>query len=164
MTTAVRRLTSKDAVRFREVELEALRRHPEAFSASYEEQRDVPCAAVAERLRGGCVFGGFIDDELGAIATYQRGTLRKRQHVAMLSGMYARERVRGVGLARALLGAVIAHAEDEVDQLELYVAVGNGHARRFYERFGFRRYGVMPRALRVEGVDHDADMMVLTFR
>jgi RimJ/RimL family protein N-acetyltransferase len=44
------------------------------------------------------------------------------------------------------------------------VAIGNQSARRFYRRFGFEQYGVMPRSIRVDGVDHDAEMRALSFR
>jgi len=60
--------------------------------------------------------------------------------------------------------AVLAHAESEVDQVELYVAVGNDRASRFYKGFGFEPYGVMRRSLRVQGVDYDAEMLVRIFR
>jgi ubiquinone/menaquinone biosynthesis C-methylase UbiE len=38
--------------------------------------------------------------------------------------------------------------------VELYVAVDNPRGSKFYRRFGFESYGVMPRALRVQGADY----------
>jgi ribosomal protein S18 acetylase RimI-like enzyme len=55
-------------------------------------------------------------------------------------------------------------ASREVDQVDLYVAVENKRAWKFYKRFGFESYGVMPRALRVDGTDYDALMMTRKFR
>ncbi|MGQ9370812.1 GNAT family N-acetyltransferase [Azospirillum sp. A39] len=161
---AVRQLGAADAAAFRALHLEALRAHPAAFAMAYEEECDLPLTAFRTRLDQQTVFGGFVAGALAGIATLQRHAPLKRRHVAMLWGMYVKEEVRGAGLAAAILRAAIARAEREVDQLELYVAVGNDRAGRFYRRFGFEPYGVMRRSLRVDGVDHDAEMMVRMFR
>jgi hypothetical protein len=42
--------------------------------------------------------------------------------------------------------------------------VAEERAWKFYKRFGFESYGVMPRALRVDGTDYDALMMTRKFR
>lgn len=160
----VRQLGEADAEAFRALHLEALRTHPAAFAAAYEEECDLPPSEFRTRLERLTVFGGFVDGALAGIATLQRYPQLKRRHVAMIWGMYVREAVRGSGLSAAILRAVMEHAEREVDQVELYVAVGNDRARRFYAGFGFEPYGVMRRSLRVEGVDHDAEMMVRIFR
>jgi ribosomal protein S18 acetylase RimI-like enzyme len=59
---------------------------------------------------------------------------------------------------------VLEAASLKVDQVELYVAVDNLRGTKFYRKFGFESYGVMPRALRVQGADFDALMMVKKFR
>ena len=160
----IRQLTPPDAAAFRDVHLEALRTHPDAFAPDFEDERHLPLADFETRLAQSAVYGGFLDGDLAGIATFQRQPLRKRAHMAMLWGMYVKPAARGAGLAAAILEAVIARAEREVDQLELYVAVGNAGAIRFYRRHGFLSYGVMPRSLRIDGVDHDAEMMVRVFR
>jgi ribosomal protein S18 acetylase RimI-like enzyme len=164
MDIEIRALNGADAAAYQPVLLEALELHPGAFAAAYEDELLEPLDSVARRLDSGAVFGAFVAGELRAIVTYARHPQRKRDHVAMVWGMYVREAERGTGLARALFEHVVAYAEQEVDQLELYVAVGNEPARRFYRRFGFEPYGVMPRSIRVDGTDHDAEMLVLSFR
>ncbi len=161
---AVRQLAAPDAAAFRALHLEALQAHPAAFAAAYEEECGLPLSEFRSRLESLTVFGGFVDGALAGIATLQRQPLLKRRHVAMLWGMYVKEERRGSGLAVVILQAVIDRAEREVDQLELYVAVGNERASRFYRGLGFEPYGVMRRSLRVQGVDHDAEMMVRIFR
>ncbi len=88
----------------------------------------------------------------------------KRRHVGMVWNMYVAEGQRGAGLAATLFHHVLEVATREVDQVDLYVAVENERAWRFFQRFGFESYGVMPRALRVAGVDYDALMMTRKFR
>jgi len=82
----------------------------------------------------------------------------------MVWNMYLVEQQRGSRLAAALFEHVLNQASKEVDQVDLYVAVSNQRAWRFYKRFGFESYGVMPRALRVAGADYDALMMTRKFR
>jgi ribosomal protein S18 acetylase RimI-like enzyme len=65
---------------------------------------------------------------------------------------------------RHALQYVLEAASLKVDQVELYVAVDNPRGTKFYRKFGFESYGVMPRALRVQGADFDALMMVKKFR
>lgn len=160
----IRQLAPADAEAFRAVHLEALRRYPAAFAMAYEEECDLPIEAFRSRLEHLIVFGAFVGDELAGIATLQRQTVKKRMHMAMVWGMYVKAAFQGSGLATRLFEAVIARAQAEVDQLELYVAVGNERASRFYRKFGFVPYGVMRRSLRVDGVDYDAEMLVRIFR
>jgi ribosomal protein S18 acetylase RimI-like enzyme len=82
----------------------------------------------------------------------------------MIWNMYVSEKQRGTGLADSLFRHVLDAASLQVDQVELYVALDNARGRRFYRKFGFESYGVMPRALRVQGEDYDALMMVRRFR
>ena len=161
---SVRQLDASDAEAFRALHLEALQVHPAAFAMSYEEECDLPLTEFRSRLQHLTIFGGFAGEKLVGIATLQHQALKKRRHMAMVWGMYVQDAARGTGLAEAIFQAVIDRAETEVDQLELYVAIGNDRASRFYRRFGFERYGVMRRSLRVDGVDYDAEMMVRIFR
>jgi ribosomal protein S18 acetylase RimI-like enzyme len=82
----------------------------------------------------------------------------------MIWNMYVSEERRGTGLADMLFKYVLEAASLKVDQVELYVAVDNPRGGKFYRKYGFESYGVMPRALRVQGADFDALMMVKKFR
>jgi GNAT superfamily N-acetyltransferase len=163
-THLIRRLTADDAAAFREIVTEAVGLHPTAFATTPEEERARPETEIVGRLAAEIALGGFGGDSLDAVLRLQRLAPSKRRHVAMLWGMYVRPAQRGTGLAQALLGTAIDWARGEVDQLELYVADGNERAARLYQRFGLTHYGRMPRSLRVDGRDYDADMMVLILR
>ena len=54
----VRRLAAADAACYRELRLEGLRGHPEAFGSSWEDEASRPLAWFAERLERHAVFGG----------------------------------------------------------------------------------------------------------
>jgi ribosomal protein S18 acetylase RimI-like enzyme len=164
MTQTVRQLGPDDAEAYRSLHLEALRAYPAAFAMSFEEECDLPVEAFRARLEQLIVYGGFTGGRLAGMATLQKQPLKKRAHMAMVWGMYVQDAERGSGLARAIFEAVMARAEGEVDQVELYVAAGNERASRFYRGYGFEQYGLMRRSLRVDGIDHDAEMMVRIFR
>jgi ribosomal protein S18 acetylase RimI-like enzyme len=137
---------------------------PAAFAADYGEEAARSSDQIAERFRQEVIYGAFVDRRLCAIATFLRQACPKRRHVAMIWNMYVSEERRGTGLADTLFKHVLEAASRKVDQVELYVAVDNSRGGKFYRKFGFESYGVMPRALRVQGADFDALMMVKQFR
>jgi RimJ/RimL family protein N-acetyltransferase len=75
----------------------------------------------------------------------------KMAHKGMLWGMYVRPEVRGRGLARRLLEAVLAHAATEVEILQLAVTTDNAAARALYAGLGFVEYGIERRSLKHAG-------------
>jgi ribosomal protein S18 acetylase RimI-like enzyme len=76
--------------------------------------------------------------------------------------MYVRAAFRGKGVADALLEAVLDLAETCVEQVSLTVNAENPRAIRFYERHGFRRYGLVPRSLNIDGRFYDDVEMMRT--
>jgi ribosomal protein S18 acetylase RimI-like enzyme len=162
--TEIRQLNAEDAAEYQAVFLGALQSAPAAFAADYGEESARSSDQIAERFRREVIFGAFVDGRLCAIATFLQQTALKRRHVGMIWNMYVSEERRGTGLADVLFKYVLESASLKVDQVELYVAVDNPRGSKFYRRFGFESYGVMPRALRVQGADFDALMMVKKFR
>jgi ribosomal protein S18 acetylase RimI-like enzyme len=129
---------------------------PTAFAAAYGEESARTSDQIAERFRREVIVGAFVDGRLRAIATFSQQPSSKRRHVGMIWNMYVSENRRGTGLADMLFQYVLEVASVVVEQVELSVAIDNPRARKLYRKFGFESYGVMPHALRVEGVDFDA--------
>jgi ribosomal protein S18 acetylase RimI-like enzyme len=77
----------------------------------------------------------------------------KERHKAVISGMYVAPELRGQGIGRQLLDAVIARAArwPGLEQLTLSVVPENVAARTLYVRRGFITFGVAPRALAQDG-------------
>lgn len=151
MTFEIRPLRVDEAPTWRAIRLEALRLHPEAFGASFEHEEAQPLAFFEERLTGGTMFGGFRDQELLGNVGFLIQPGAKRAHKGMLWGMYVRSAGRGTGLARDLVRAVLDHARERVELIQLTVVADNRIARRLYASFGFEPYGIEQRALKVEG-------------
>nr|WP_260986146.1 GNAT family N-acetyltransferase [Bordetella genomosp. 13] len=161
----VRRLGAGDARAYREIRLEALRRHPEAFASSWEDEQAHDEAWFASRLRDGFVAGAF--DAQGALVG-TAGLLvpasTKLRHKGMLWGMYVSPRARGAGAAPALVQAVLDEARGRVDAVSLTVTVGNEAALRLYRQSGFEEYAREPRALKVGGRYYDEILMTRAVR
>jgi ribosomal protein S18 acetylase RimI-like enzyme len=149
MEISVRRLAEEDAEIFREIRLEALDRHPEAFQATYERSAELPLEAFAARLKRYLLFGGFLDGRLMGFVGFYPLQNPMIKHKGVLWGMYVREEARGTGLAQAMVETVLEYAGEHVEQVVLSVMASNERARRFYEKMGFERYGLEKNALRI---------------
>lgn len=68
----IRLLTPADGALYRAIRLEALATHPEAFTSTFEREREKPLAWFEERLTTSDVFGAFIMDELVGTAGFRR--------------------------------------------------------------------------------------------
>jgi ribosomal protein S18 acetylase RimI-like enzyme len=161
----IRPLTAADATAYRSLRLQALRDHPEAFGASYEDEVARSLEVTARRLDGGPlnrVFGAFVGDDLVGTAGFiiPDGSAKSR-HKGLLVGVHVAPAHRGHGLGRALVTAVIDHARAHVVLLQAGVGVTNAPALRLYESLGFRHYGREDKALRVDGVFVDEALIVL---
>ena len=109
MTYLVRALGVADADAYHRVRLDALRLHPDAFGAAYEDEAALDQAEFAQRLTaaGFTRYGGFAGDDLVGLAGLQLRTGAKECHKARLFSMYVDAAHRGSGLAQRLIEAVI---------------------------------------------------------
>jgi ribosomal protein S18 acetylase RimI-like enzyme len=160
----IRALGTDDAEDYRRMRLDALRLHPEAFGAAYEEEAALDHARIVERLAapGFTRFGGFADGDLVGLAGLQIRSGAKERHKAYLFSMYVDAAHRRTGLAERLVEAVIAGARNAgAVVLHLSVTVGNVPAQRLYRRLGFTVYGVERRSLKVDERFYDEELMTL---
>ena len=80
-------------------------------------------------------------------------TRPKTRHKALLLGMYVEPELRGQGLGRQLVEALLAEARrrDGLRQIALTVTEGNAAAEALYQRSGFSRFGLEPLAVLERG-------------
>jgi ribosomal protein S18 acetylase RimI-like enzyme len=158
----LRRLRGDDAPSFREIRLEALFSHPEAFGASWEEEKSQSLANIADRLERGYVVGGISDGGvLTGIIGLSKPTSIKTQHIGSIWGMYVRPTARGSGLSRLLLAAIIDEVGSTLRSLRLCVVSSNQAAIRLYKSMGFEEWAVEVDALKVGGKYYDELLMRL---
>ena len=165
----IRELTGDDAGEFRGLRLRALQEHPDAFGSSYEAEVTVPNEATAERLRRNAesqdsfTLGAYRGNRLvGMVGLFQE-TREKTRHKGNIWGMYVPIEEQGKGIGKALLARAIelARGTPGLEQLHLAVVSSNSRARDLYASFGFKTYGVEPRALSVDGEYLDEEHMAL---
>jgi GNAT superfamily N-acetyltransferase len=157
----VRRLGPADAAAYQAVRLDALRRHPCAFRASFDEEAGQSLAELAARLETDAIFGGFWEGALCGLAGLEVPPARNKRHKGVLFGVYVCPDNRRTGLGTALVGAVIEHARDRVEQVHAAVVVTAEPARALYRKLGFLPYGLEPRALNVGQEYFDQELLVL---
>jgi ribosomal protein S18 acetylase RimI-like enzyme len=144
----IRRLTPDDAPDYRRIRLSALAGEPEAFGSTYAAESPRPLEHFAARLESSTVFGAYTLEQIVGMAGYQRHAGTRDAHKAFVWGTFVEPGWRRQGAARALLGALVAAARTEVEQLTLAVVKDNTAAVSLYRALGFESYGTEPRALK----------------
>ncbi|CAM3667713.1 GNAT family N-acetyltransferase [Mesobacillus zeae] len=158
-------LSKENVNEYREIRLEALRNNPEAFSSSYEEEKEMPDDAFANRLGNEASITLAAKDESGllGVVTLVREQKKKIAHRANIFAMYVTPEARGKGVGKALMKEIIERARkyEGIEQIYLSVMSENEPAKKLYASCGFQVYGNDRRALKIDGCYYDEDMMNL---
>ena len=126
----IRVLSKTDAGVFWQLRLRALREEPESFAMAFEEARMMETLDISGNS---FVFGAFSPALCGMVGFFRRQGIKNR-HKGTVWGMYVAPEVRGQGLARSLMAALISRAAglSDLQQLVLEVVTTNEAARRLY--------------------------------
>ena len=167
MTWLIRPLTAADVHPYKSLRDEALECAPESFSSDHAASVNRPASAYAPRFgapaSGHFFLGAFAPDGplLGCIGC-ERELLPQQRHSARLVSMMVAPAAQRRGIGQQLLAACIEQAAQVagLEQLALTVTASNHHVVRLYERAGFRAWGLLPRAIVVQGAGYDQLHMV----
>ncbi|CAH0288053.1 Mycothiol acetyltransferase [Massilia sp. Bi118] len=155
----IRQLTPSDTAAYRELRLASLRDFQFAHGPDHEEALAKGLDWHARRLAKqdyhwfGAFDGAQSDAPLvGAICLRMQEGRRLRHAASLNSLMVARSHQRA-GIGRLLVAHLIGFARSlgTVRQLTLEVNESNLPARRLYDSFGFRQFGLEPDAIHHEG-------------
>ena len=152
-----------DAGLDREIRLEALQLTAEAVGSSFEQEGSQSLGYFQEALTKADVFGAFLETTLVGVAGFRAQAGAKQAHKGLLWGMYVRPEARRAGVAKHLVAAVLDHARNRVELLQLAVVSENEAARRLYGSFGFVAYGHEVHALKQNGRYYDEVLMAVAF-
>jgi RimJ/RimL family protein N-acetyltransferase len=159
----IREANLSDVEQFRALRLFALQDSPTAFSSDYQINFNHPTSFWENRLRpdpNGTIF--FSENNSGIIGMtgIRRGESPKTKHSAEVWGVFVRPEWRGVHLAGEMIEMCCAWAKSrDVEIVKLAVVAINSSAIHCYERCGFKKYGIEPRALLFDGVYYDELLM-----
>jgi ribosomal protein S18 acetylase RimI-like enzyme len=164
----IRLLTDNDTRAYWDLRLEALEQDPEAFSAAAEDHRRLSLEEISPRLKtdaGKFVMAAFDTGRMVGTAGFYREKGRKTEHKGYIWGVYVTRELRGKGVGRNLLQAVLERARGiaGVEQIALSVATTQPAARKLYCSLGFEPFGIEPKALKIAGryIDEEHMMLVL---
>ncbi|MBD3920522.1 GNAT family N-acetyltransferase [Paenibacillus sp. PR3] len=163
----IRLLDATDANRYHALRLRGLTTNPEAFGSTYEREVGFTLDFVEQRLKPSedKFTLGAIDSEgvLVGIATFVRESSTKIRHKGNVFGVYTTPEMRGQGVGRSLLLALIERARDceGLEQINIAVITDNAPARKLYQSLGFISYGTEHHSLKYEGQYWDEDYMAL---
>jgi RimJ/RimL family protein N-acetyltransferase len=160
----IRPAQEADAQAFRNLRLEALHNHPEAFSADYNINCGHPSTFWAERLQSlgseGMIYFAIHNDELIGMCGIRRGDSPKTRHSATIWGVYVQSEWRGLQTAESLITQCAEWARaQEIKIIKLGVISTNAAAIRCYARCDFKVYGIEPQAIFHNGTMYDELLM-----
>ncbi|ETX12912.1 hypothetical protein OCH239_15350 [Roseivivax halodurans JCM 10272] len=159
---AYRTLKGDDHQSWAALRQEGARDFPLGFLFTAEEAATMTSDEARSILNKGHTRGVFDASYMIGYCGLQIETLQQTRHRAEIGPFYVTSAYQGCGAARVLLDGVIREARmRDVEQLELYVDVGNTRALAFYKRFGFERVSVHPDGFRIDGKPRDAYFCIL---
>ncbi|WP_310831659.1 GNAT family N-acetyltransferase [Paenibacillus pedocola] len=166
----IRVLNPADAGNYREIRLQSLLDHPEAFLSSYEKEKEMPLEITRSRLEpaeGRFTLGGFTErDELAGVVTFIRESSGKIRHKGNVYAMYVSPAARNRKLGYKLMKELIVRAGQlpGLERINLTVFSDNDPAKRLYTSLGFSCYGTERKAVKLDGVYLDEDLMTLELK
>jgi len=163
----IRQVHAKDADKYQEIRLEALQTNPEAFASSYEEEKLFSLERFRSRLQdeNSYTFGAYEQDKLIGVVSLVVEQKNKIKHRANIYAMYVKPNLRGNGIAKMLMleAVKVANQLKGIEQVYLSVVSSNKPAKKLYQSIGFKIYGLDKRAMKIDDVYFDEELMVLYF-
>ncbi|HEY3647701.1 MAG TPA: GNAT family N-acetyltransferase [Streptosporangiaceae bacterium] len=135
----VRAATVEEWQVLRNIRLDALRDAPTAFGSTYAKQAAYVETDWRRRIRRGATFFAFASGRDAATPDGLVGGFQEKPETVELVSLWVRPHARGAGVGDALVAAVIDWAGTvNATSVHLWLTEANRHARKLYERCGFR--------------------------
>lgn len=155
-----RRLNEVDLPAFSKIRLGAVKKHPEAFGFSYEEEATFAQSIHRDWITKHIIFGALENENIIGIIGCSAEQGVKRQHRCSIFSMYVEDQFRGQGIGSGLLRHMLDHVKGQYIQCHLGVVADNAAAIQLYKKLGFEVYGKVPKALKIDQNFYDECLMV----
>lgn len=164
---SIRLLDAADAPVYKSLRDCCLAANEEAFTTDAAQARSKDAAHYRSRLGadadGNFTLGALDGDGLVGAVSLERDARVKVRHIGHIVGMMVLPEMRGQGIGRQLMDALLtrARADESLLQLTLSVTASNEAATFLYRSAGFELYGTLPQAICWQGRYHDKALMRL---
>ena len=160
----IRRAKPEDVESFRELRLEALKNHPDAFGQNYYDTVEKDNEYWVNKLQinpiEDALFFAEKDSQLIGMTGIHRNMAAKAKHAAMIWGVYVKPGWRGRHISESLILSCVEWAKGQgVVIIKLAVVTSNTSAIHCYKKCGFTIYGTEPKAIFYDGVYYDEHLM-----
>ncbi len=125
-----------------------------------EEKRYLDSWLKKIRNKTGVMLSVFADDLLIGVGSIELGRYSTK-HVGLFS-ISVKNEYRGKGIGKLLMSSIIDEASKQLKELEvinLTVQSENIVAQKMYESFGFKKYGTLPKGIKLEDGYRDHQLM-----
>lgn len=163
----IRAAVPDDAALLRELRIEALATHPQAFGSDVASAQARSVEWWVESIRNyapentGAIQVASWENQLIGMVGIVRETRPKTRHNGTMWGVFVKADWRGLRVADALVNACLTWAQTHgLLAVRLSVITTNTSAIRCYVRCGFSVYGVDPKVLFYDSVYYDELLMV----
>jgi len=159
--TDIRLLTPEDAAVFHQLRLRAVKEETKSFLETEEEVKQKP---VGNYFRNGWIAGAFVDEQLVGITGLYRHSGKKVEHKGTVWGVYVIPEMRGQGLSRQLIEAVLKAAEKAgLEQIHISTDRTNDTTVTLYQKLGFEPYGVEKHIMKLPDNSYIDDVWMIKF-
>lgn len=159
----IKRLEPAQVEDYKRIRLSALETSPDAFGSTYAIEASRPLAHHADRIATTMILGAYEGDKIVGMIGFRQESGLKDWHKGFVWGFFVEPSHRRRGVGSGLIGALLENVRDSVEQVTLSVVADGIGVIVLYERFGFRRYGLEPRALKTADGYLDEVLMVCIF-
>jgi ribosomal protein S18 acetylase RimI-like enzyme len=159
MDIEIKRLEPDRWQDYRDLRLEALRSFPLAYGSSYEEETKNTEEHWRMRIRN--VLFAMVHDTPVGIMVWVRNPRLKTNHICEIYGVYVKREYQGQGIGSRLMAFTLEEISKHEGIIKVILDVNPTQkaAYKLYRKFGFRKSGVIHRALRIDGKYYDEFLM-----
>ncbi|MFO0388691.1 MAG: GNAT family N-acetyltransferase [Alphaproteobacteria bacterium] len=158
-----RAFTKQDAADYRGLRLRSLKEHPESFLFAYEEAVNWPLNRFEKAMERPWI-GAFDDKTMIGFVGMMPNNSMKLKHKANVGPVYVTPEMRGKGIAKAMLQAIILKAQEMgIELLQLSANALHPEVVSLYKSVGFEPYGTEKHIMKLADGSYVDDILMEKF-